>query len=89
MSKLLILDKDGTLVTPASGKKFVHHPEDQVVLPGVHEAIAQPKQFLAWVDQGKILTASSIHLLPGEDFYCLYFTDTSFLKPFEALPPER
>jgi D-glycero-D-manno-heptose 1,7-bisphosphate phosphatase len=40
-SKLLILDKDGTLVTPASGAKFVQHPQDQVLLPGVAEAIAR------------------------------------------------
>ena len=38
--KLLILDKDGTLVKPKSGGEFVQHPEDQELLPGVAEAIA-------------------------------------------------
>lgn len=37
--RLLALDKDGTLVRPASGSKFVQHPEDQVLLPGVAEVI--------------------------------------------------
>ncbi|MEM6432282.1 MAG: HAD-IIIA family hydrolase [Cyanobacteria bacterium P01_D01_bin.115] len=37
--KLLLLDKDGTLTTPKSGAKFVQHPEDQELLPGVIEAI--------------------------------------------------
>lgn len=34
-TKLLILDKDGTLVRPASGSRFPQGPEDQVLLPGV------------------------------------------------------
>jgi D-glycero-D-manno-heptose 1,7-bisphosphate phosphatase len=38
--KLAIFDKDGTLVTPKSGEKFVQHPEDQMLLPGVAEGIA-------------------------------------------------
>jgi len=41
MTKLLILDKDGTLVCPKSGKEFVQHPEDQELIPGVSEAIAR------------------------------------------------
>jgi HAD superfamily hydrolase (TIGR01662 family) len=41
VTKLLILDKDGTLVRPASGAKFVQSPEDQELLPGVAEALAQ------------------------------------------------
>jgi D-glycero-D-manno-heptose 1,7-bisphosphate phosphatase len=39
--KLLILDKDGTLVQPVSGEKFVQHPHDQKFIPGVSEAIAR------------------------------------------------
>ena len=38
--KLAIFDKDGTLTTTASGEKFVQHPADQVLLPGVAEGIA-------------------------------------------------
>lgn len=39
--KLLILDKDGTLVCPKSGNTFVQNPEDQMLLPGVQEIIAR------------------------------------------------
>lgn len=40
LMKLAIFDKDGTLTTTKSGAKFVQHPEDQVLLPGVAEGIA-------------------------------------------------
>lgn len=39
--KLLILDKDGTLVRPVSGEKFVQHPHDQELIPDVAEALAR------------------------------------------------
>lgn len=39
MQKILILNKDGTLVQPASGGKWVQHPTDQVLLPAVAEAL--------------------------------------------------
>jgi D-glycero-D-manno-heptose 1,7-bisphosphate phosphatase len=39
MDKLLLLDKDGTLVRPPSGKEFVQHPEDQELIPGIAETI--------------------------------------------------
>lgn len=39
-TKLCILDKDGTLIRPASGETFVQHPQDQELLPGVKEQIA-------------------------------------------------
>lgn len=38
--KLAIFDKDGTLTISKSGAKFVQHPEDQILLPGVAEGIA-------------------------------------------------
>ena len=38
---LVIVDKDGTLVEPASGSKFVQNPTDQRLLPGVAEHIAE------------------------------------------------
>lgn len=41
MTKLLICDKDKTLIQPASGAAFVQHPQDQVLLPGVAETIAR------------------------------------------------
>lgn len=37
--KLLILDKDETLITPKSGHKFAQHSEDQELIPGAKEAI--------------------------------------------------
>jgi D-glycero-D-manno-heptose 1,7-bisphosphate phosphatase len=37
--KLIIFDKDGTLVHPESGKTFVDNPTDQVLFPGVKEKI--------------------------------------------------
>lgn len=40
MARLLLLDKDGTLVRPKSGGEFVQSPEDQELLPGVEGAIA-------------------------------------------------
>ena len=38
-NKLLILDKDGTLTTTVSGKKFVSSPVDQKVIPGMDSAL--------------------------------------------------
>jgi D-glycero-D-manno-heptose 1,7-bisphosphate phosphatase len=37
--KLLLLDKDGTLVKPASGQRYVQDFNDQELLPGVAAAI--------------------------------------------------
>lgn len=39
--KLLILDKDGTLVTTKSGETFVQHPQDQKLLPNVAEVLSE------------------------------------------------
>lgn len=39
--KLLILDRDGTLTTPASGGEFSRHPKDLILLPGVKEKIQE------------------------------------------------
>ena len=39
MKNLIILDKDATLVEPASGNKFVQHPQDQQLLPNVAELL--------------------------------------------------
>lgn len=41
INKLLVIDKDGTLVKSVSGSEFVQHPEDQELLPGVKESIAR------------------------------------------------
>lgn len=42
--KLLLLDKDGTLVTPKSGETFVQQPWDQEPLPGAKEAVSHYHQ---------------------------------------------
>jgi D-glycero-D-manno-heptose 1,7-bisphosphate phosphatase len=34
-TKLAVLDKDGTLVVPKSGDKFINSPEDQILIPNV------------------------------------------------------
>ncbi|MCT7971089.1 polynucleotide kinase [Laspinema olomoucense] len=44
MNKLLLLDKDGTLISPKSGEKFVQSPWDQSPLPGVKEAISEARK---------------------------------------------
>lgn len=41
MTKLLLLDCDGTIREPASDSKFIQHPRDQRLIKGVVEAIAQ------------------------------------------------
>jgi D-glycero-D-manno-heptose 1,7-bisphosphate phosphatase len=42
--KLVILDKDGTLVAPVSASKFVQDPFDQTLLPGVRDRINELMQ---------------------------------------------
>lgn len=37
--KVLLLDKDGTIVRPASGGKWVTQPDDQVLIEGVATAV--------------------------------------------------
>ena len=39
MNKLLILDKDKTLVIPRSGGKWVESPKDQELMPGVADTL--------------------------------------------------
>ncbi len=39
MTKLLLLDKDGTLISPKSGAKFVGDPWDQLPLPNVSDRL--------------------------------------------------
>lgn len=52
--KLLILDKDGTLIRSRSGKQFVQAPDDQELLPGVYSTLQR------WRDEGwKMAIASN------------------------------
>lgn len=39
MTKLLLLDCDGTIRQPASGKQFIQHPQDQKIIEGAARAI--------------------------------------------------
>lgn len=39
--KLVIFDKDGTLTTTKSGERFVQHPQDQKLLPGIYNRLEQ------------------------------------------------
>jgi D-glycero-D-manno-heptose 1,7-bisphosphate phosphatase len=51
--KLLIVDKDNTLIKPKSGAKFVQSPDDQELLPGVFDRVQEAK------DQGAIVIVAS------------------------------
>jgi hypothetical protein len=44
--------------------------------------LQDPQQLLEWVEAGRVLLSKSIHQLPGEDFYCIYFEDAYFLAPY-------
>ena len=41
MHKLVLFDKDGTLINPKSGERFVQSPEDQILRPGVEAKLAR------------------------------------------------
>lgn len=72
---LIILDKDGTLVEPASGKTFVQHPEDQVLLPGVTDRVselhAQGHTLVIASNQGGVGKYKSLEDAIAEMRYCL------------------
>lgn len=46
--KLLILDKDGTIVRPKSGGQFVKDPADQAIIPSAMAALSKPEYKLTW-----------------------------------------
>lgn len=76
MNKLAILDKDGTLTDPASGEKFVQHPQDQVLLPGVKEAVeklvADGYTLVIASNQGGVAAGhKSLDDAISEMYYCL------------------
>lgn len=54
MAKLIVFDKDGTLVKPKSGGTFVQHPHDQELLPGVAQKLKQ-----LWADGWTMAIASN------------------------------
>ena len=89
--KLLILDKDGTLTTTASGETFVQHPEDQVLLPGVAEAL-QRYQDEGWKvaiasNQGGVAAGhKSLDEAVAEMRYCITLLPSKV--PFSFLCPD-
>lgn len=85
--KLLLLDKDGTLVVPKSGAKFVNQAWDQELIPGVAEVL---NRYVAdgWTpiiisNQGGIAAGhKSLEATISEMGYCCG------LFPFGATPQE-
>jgi histidinol phosphatase-like enzyme len=53
MTKLLVLDKDGTITQTKSGETFPTHPEDQELIEGVSEAVQR------YVDDGWTIAIAS------------------------------
>jgi len=51
--KLAILDKDGTIVQPKSGNKFVQNPTDQILIDGVVDGCKR------LIDAGYVLAIAS------------------------------
>jgi D-glycero-D-manno-heptose 1,7-bisphosphate phosphatase len=48
VTKLLLVDLDGTIREPLSGEKFIQHPQDQRIIKGADKAIAYYHS-LGWV----------------------------------------
>ena len=73
---LIILDKDGTLVSPKSGNTFVQRPTDQCLLPGVKERVTELKAIGATLvvasNQGGVAAGHKSHeAAEAEMRYCL------------------
>jgi D-glycero-D-manno-heptose 1,7-bisphosphate phosphatase len=74
--KVLLLDKDGTLVNPLSGGEFPKNPEDQELLPGVAESVEAFSK-AGWVihivsNQGGVEAGfKSLEFAIAEMKYCL------------------
>lgn len=89
MTKLLILDKDGTLTRPKSGERFVQSPEDQELIPGVAEALARYRA-AGWVmaiasNQGGVEAGfKTLESVAAEMRYGMDLTgiDTALFCPF-------
>lgn len=76
MSKLLLLDCDGTIREPLSGKKFIQHPRDQRIIEGVDKAIAHYSSrewtIIGTSNQGGVAAKhKSIEACEEEQFYTL------------------
>ncbi len=79
MTKLLILDKNGTLVETKSGETFIQHPEDQVLIAGVYEKLKQYSES-GWIvaiasNQGGVKAGyKTIEDAKLEMMYCMKLT---------------
>jgi hypothetical protein len=63
--RLWVLVLDDLLSLAEVARAFEHTDEQEV---------------RAWVQRGAIRILPSFKLIPGEDFYCIYFVDAYFLK---------
>jgi histidinol phosphatase-like enzyme len=67
MTKLIVFDKDGTLVEPISGGTFVSQPKDQRLRPGVAQKLAQLKSEGAQMAIASNQGGCASHQLPVAD----------------------
>jgi D-glycero-D-manno-heptose 1,7-bisphosphate phosphatase len=105
MKKLIILDKDGTLVSPASGGDFVTHPEDQIPKISQADIALLSKYFDLCIvsNQGGVEAGHKtfkeavkemkycLGLFPGVEaaFFCPFFSGDSAYKVSLVYKTER
>ena len=85
--KLLILDRDGTLTTPASGGEFRQHPRDLKLLPRVKEKIQEG------VKDGWVMAIASnqggceaINPQTGQPYQTIEWAIEEMFHTFDLLP---
>lgn len=81
IEELFVFDKDGTLVVPESGNKFVDNPRDQVLREGMYDRLLELHRKGAHVaiatNQGGCAYGKAIETAAEEISYCI-----------RLLPPE-
>lgn len=93
--KLCVLDKDGTLVRPASGAEFPQSPTDQELLPGVKEAIDRMRAtgwtFAIASNQGGCdwHDSQAMNLKPGDLFRGRHEDDNLYGKTYKVVGVEK
>jgi hypothetical protein len=48
-----------------------------------HAAIHNPQKVINLHGEGKVQCYRSLDQVPGDDFYCIYFVDAYWLKPYK------
>jgi D-glycero-D-manno-heptose 1,7-bisphosphate phosphatase len=105
MKKLIIFDKDETLVSPASGKVFVTHPKDQIpkINPAGIAALSEHFDLYIASNQGGVEAGHKtfkevvkemkycLGLFPGIEaaFFCPFFSGDSAYKVSLSYKTER